>query len=112
MSTQWIGSDLRSSASSATGRAARLTSGSRKSNSAGMWEVTVGSPQLQRVLVPVKHGYIADQRRGRIAACQTNGTCSSLAEWVTLSSSKPPAARLGSAMVGSLVYIQPSFWEP
>ena len=35
-STQWIGSDLRSWASSATGSPTRLTSGSRKSKSAGI----------------------------------------------------------------------------
>ncbi|EFG77637.1 hypothetical protein HMPREF0591_2446 [Mycobacterium parascrofulaceum ATCC BAA-614] len=41
------------------------------------------APQLQRVLVPVKHGSCADKRQVTILACQTNETCSSLTEWVT-----------------------------
>ena len=41
-STQWIGSDSRSWASSATGSATKLTSGSRKSKSAGILGGAIG----------------------------------------------------------------------
>ena len=48
----------------------------------------------------------------RIAACQSNETCSSLAEWVTLSSSKPPAAPSASATDGCPACTPPSCWAP
>ncbi len=59
-------------------------SGSRKSKSGEMGQAIGKHSLLQRVLVPVKHAFSADQRLGCNAACQSNETCSSLAEWVTL----------------------------
>ena len=80
---------------------------------AGYWGMAWRStPQLQRVLVPVKHAFSADQRRGRIAACQSNETCSSLTEWVTLSSLKPPAAPSASGTDGCPACMPPSCSAP
>ncbi len=47
--------------------------------------------------MPVKkHAFCADKKRQvTILACQSNETCSSLTEWVTLSSLKPLAAPIG-----------------
>ena len=98
------------------GQALKVQVASRKSKSAGILGGAIGksvcSPQLQRVLVPVKHAFTADQRHGDIAACQSNETCSSLAEWVTLSSLKPPAARSASGTDGCLACTPPSCWAP
>ncbi len=66
--------------------------------------------KLQRVLVPVKHAFCADKRQVTILACQSNETCSSLTEWVTLSSSKPPAAPSASETDGCPAYTPPSCW--
>ena len=49
---------------------------------------------------------------GGIAACQSNETCSSLAEWVTLSSLKPPAAPSASGTDGCPACTPPSCWAP
>ena len=48
----------------------------------------------------------------RILACQSNETCSSLTEWVTQSSSKPPAARSASEKAGCPDCTPPSCWAP
>ena len=45
-------------------------------------------------------------------ACQSNETCSSLTEWVTLSSSKPPAAPSASATAGCPACTPPSCSAP
>ena len=45
-------------------------------------------------------------------ACQSNETCSSLTAWVTLSSSKPPAARSASGTAGCPACTPPSCSAP